>query len=61
MQLRSPSAAAAARQSRASRAPCERQFRVFAWSARSVRFASRWGGGRQLQPHHCVAFAKRYT
>eukprot|EP00974_Lingulodinium_polyedra_P076806 7434880-Lingulodinium_polyedra.AAC.1 len=60
--LQPPSAAAAARESHASHAshaPRERLFLVFAWSARSVRFASRWGGGRQLQPYLCAAFAKR--
>eukprot|EP00974_Lingulodinium_polyedra_P039702 3809270-Lingulodinium_polyedra.AAC.1 len=27
----------------------------------SVRFASRCGSGRSIQPNHCVAFCKRYT
>eukprot|EP00974_Lingulodinium_polyedra_P090809 8806793-Lingulodinium_polyedra.AAC.1 len=34
---------------------------VFAWSARGVRFVSYCGGERQVQPHHCVAFCKRYA
>eukprot|EP00974_Lingulodinium_polyedra_P065054 6288728-Lingulodinium_polyedra.AAC.1 len=61
MRLNRPAAVAKRSKSHASRTPCERHFLVFAWNARRVRFASRCGGGRQMQSHHCVAFAKRHT
>eukprot|EP00974_Lingulodinium_polyedra_P089677 8695402-Lingulodinium_polyedra.AAC.1 len=59
MQCWRPSAATAARRTRARsmRTP----FFVCARSVRRVRLASRCGGGRQMQPHRCVAFAKRDT
>eukprot|EP00974_Lingulodinium_polyedra_P111256 10761342-Lingulodinium_polyedra.AAC.1 len=33
---------------------------MLAWIAR-VQFASRCGGGRSIQPHHCAPFRKRCT
>eukprot|EP00974_Lingulodinium_polyedra_P057103 5493597-Lingulodinium_polyedra.AAC.1 len=53
-----PSAAATARKSHASRAPCEHHFSVFTWTARGVRFARRRGRGRTIPPHHCARFLK---
>eukprot|EP00974_Lingulodinium_polyedra_P132426 11221688-Lingulodinium_polyedra.AAC.1 len=58
MRSNRPSAAAAARASRASRTPCERQFLVFACSVRGVRFARRCGRGRSIRPQHCAFVLK---
>eukprot|EP00974_Lingulodinium_polyedra_P034479 3314633-Lingulodinium_polyedra.AAC.1 len=44
MRSNPPFAVAAVCKSHASRAPCGRQFLVFAWYARRVRFASRRRG-----------------
>eukprot|EP00974_Lingulodinium_polyedra_P029252 2818996-Lingulodinium_polyedra.AAC.1 len=61
MRSRSPSAAAAARISHASRTPREHQQLVFAWCVRRVRNESRCDGRQRSQPHPCVAFEKRYA
>eukprot|EP00974_Lingulodinium_polyedra_P041238 3961575-Lingulodinium_polyedra.AAC.1 len=53
------SAAVAARESHASRTPCEHPELVFAWCARRVRFASLRGGRRSVRPHHCARFQNR--
>eukprot|EP00974_Lingulodinium_polyedra_P040580 3897971-Lingulodinium_polyedra.AAC.1 len=44
-----------------SRVPCARQFSGARVECARVRFASRCGSGRSTRPHHCAAFAKRYT
>eukprot|EP00974_Lingulodinium_polyedra_P002208 205893-Lingulodinium_polyedra.AAC.1 len=61
VRLRSPSAAAAARIPHATHAPCDHPKIVLAWRARRVRNASRCDSRQRPQPHHCVAFEKRYT
>eukprot|EP00974_Lingulodinium_polyedra_P007192 682470-Lingulodinium_polyedra.AAC.1 len=56
VRLRSLFAAAAVRILRASRASRERQKTVFAWCVRRAQNASRRGGERRSQPHHCATF-----
>eukprot|EP00974_Lingulodinium_polyedra_P110089 10648810-Lingulodinium_polyedra.AAC.1 len=58
MRSHQPSAAATARKSHVSHTPCERQILVFAWCARRVRCASRYGGRWSIRLHHCARFPK---